>query len=306
MDLFRMRCFVCVAEQLNLTRAAQIMGITQPAMSVQMRELERECGLELLDRRHGHVSLTRSGKIVRDGFADILSMYESTLMRARSADVGRAGLVRVGYHGSLTAFAPLFKGFTGLCPDVELRVRIAEWLQLANMLISGELDIAFIERHETELRPEIETVPFFCEEYFCAAMSASHPLASERSVTVEQLQGERVFMNGFTSASMDSMYRQLIANGLRREMFRMTDSVDDSIAMAASGMGVATMPRFLAMPGNPSVVWVPVRNVNFACEIVVAYRRDTFDSNVMALADYCRRPDVLLALRSAWPAPMEG
>lgn len=301
-----MRCFVCVANQLNLTRAADIMGVTQPAMSVQMRELERETGLELLDRSHGRLSLTRSGAIVRDGFADILSMYESTLMRARGASVGRAGVLKVGYHGALTAFAPLFREFGAANPDVELRVRVAEWLQLANMVVSGELDIAFIERHETDIRPELESAPFFRETYFCAAMGASHPLAHEGSVSVAQVQGERVFMNGFSSASMDSMYRQLIANGLRRETFRMTESVDDSIAMVASGGGIATMPRFLAMPGNPAVTWVPVRDTDFVCDIVVAWRRGNDNPNVAALARHCQRPEVLEELRAAWPAPMEG
>ena len=306
MDLFRMRCFVCVAKQLNLTRAAEIMGVTQPAMSIQMRELERETGLELLDRSHGRLSLTRSGQIVRDGFADILSMYESTLMRARGASVGRAGVLKVGYHGALTAFAPLFRGFGTANPDIELRVRVAEWLQLANMVVSGELDIAFIEKHETDIRPELETTPFFTEAYFCAAMSVTHPLAHEASVSVPQVQDERVYMNGFSSTSMDAMYRQLIANGLRREMFRMTESVDDAIAMVASGGGIATMPRFLAMPGNPAVTWVPVHGTDFACDIVIAWRRGNDNPNVAALAEYCQRPEVLPELRAAWPAPMEG
>ena len=126
-----MRCFVSVAEHLNLTRAAEEVGVSQPAMSVQMRELERETGLELLLREKGRVSLTEQGTVMLEGFRRILSVYDESFARARSVHGGRASLVRIGYHGALTAFAALFQGLREEQPRLDVRVRVAEWQQLA-------------------------------------------------------------------------------------------------------------------------------------------------------------------------------
>lgn len=299
-----MRCFVSVAEHLNLTRAAEEVGVSQPAMSVQMRELERETGLELLLREKGRVSLTEQGTVMLEGFRRILSVYDESLARARSVHGGSASLVRIGYHGALTAFAALFQGLREEQPRLDVRVRVAEWQQLAEMVASGALDAALVEVHETDLRPELATVPFFTERYFCAAMSSGHPLAGRASVTVQDLQDDAVYMNGHRSASMDSMYRQLVANGLRREQIKMTESVDDAIAMVASGMGMATMPRFLAIAGNPALTWLPVSGLDFTCEIVVAWRASNPNPGLRAFVEYCGRPEVVERLRGSWPAPL--
>ena len=302
MDLFRMRCFVLVAEQLNLTRAAQLAGITQPAMSLQMRELERETGLSLLSREKHRIALTDAGRTVYEGFVDILSLYETTMGRARAGSLtgGKTGLVRTGYHGSLTAFSTLYQGFAAAEPKIEVTVRVAEWLQLTNMAVSGELDVVFTERHETDLRPELQTAPLFTEDFFCVAVSTGHPLARQASVTVGQLQDEHLLMSGYKSTSIDAMYHQLVSNGFRRERIRIVEDVDSAIAMAAAGLGLATMPRFLAIPQNPSVTWVPVTGLTFACEIVAAWRRDSTNPHVKAFVDYCAQPRVIEELRASW------
>lgn len=305
MDLFRMRCFIAVTKQLNLTRAAEVMGITQPAMSVQMRELERETGLRLIERSKGHIAITDAGKEVADGFRAILSLYDDTMAHARSAGRGKVDRIRTGYHGSLTAFAPLYQGFRRLHPQLETMVRIAEWRQLAEMVVSGELDVAFVERHEAEARPALSLRPFLTEHYFCAAVCADSPLARAPSLTIDQINGETILMNGFDSPSMDSMLHQLIANGIPRDHIRLTDTVDDAIAMAASGLGVATMPRFLAMAGNPSVTWVPIRGLRFVCDIVAIWRANSMRAALEAFITYSMRSDVIENMRATWPAAME-
>ena len=297
-----MRCFVSVADTLNWTRAAEALGVTQPAMSVQMRELERETGLGLLDRSGGRIRLTPAGQIVRDGFVDILSLYDSVVTRARDAQRGAKprGTVRVGYHGATTIATPLFREFRRLNPGIGVGMRVAEWLQLTNMVISGELDAAVVERHETEVHPELRTIPLFTETFFCVAISTSNPLSQEAAISVGQLMGQHVIMSGYRSASMDSMYRQLLANGLRREQIELVDDVDSQIAMAASDMGMAARPRFLAQRGNADVRWVPVVGVDFSCEMVATWRSDNASPCLRLFLDFLSEPGVIDRLRSTW------
>ncbi len=302
MDLFRMRCFVSVATHLNLTRAAGECGITQPAMSVQMREIERECGVQLLTREHGRIGLTDAGAMMRDCFASMLDLYESSLSRVRGAISKTSGKLRVGFHGAHTAFAPLFQGFHELHPDIDVSVRVAEWLQLTNMVASGDLDAAVVEVHETQLRPELSSMPLVRVDEFCVAVSSSDPIASCSSVDVERVEGRTLLMSGYSSSSMDAMYRMLLAEGLKKERIRLTEDVDGAIAMAASGMGVAPMPMFLAIPGNPSVRWVPVNCHVFHCDLVLVYREDKASPLLSEFLKYCGRPGISEGLRAHWAA----
>lgn len=305
MDLFRMQCFLSAAEKLNFTQAAGEVGITQSAMSVQMRELEKEVGAKLFLREKGRMTLTDAGREAREGFADILGMYDRTLRRIRRAGAGGSHAIKTGYHGALTAFSPLYRSFHDAHPDIETSVRIAEWDVLADMLLSGELDVAFVERHEVEIRPGLDWRPFIDEPYFCVAMHCDHPLASSSSLTVEQLAGERILMSGYRSVSMDWMYRQLLTNGISRELITFVDNAEAEIAMSSAGAGLAAMPRFLAMPGNPSVTWVPVRCDEYSCSILVAWRRGDERPELACFVDHCLKPDVVAQNRASWPAGLE-
>ena len=82
MDLFRMRCYVSVAENQSLSRAAREQFITQPAMTAQMNALEKELGVKLLDRGR-HTVLTPAGETVLNRFRSILDAYDQAVYEAR-------------------------------------------------------------------------------------------------------------------------------------------------------------------------------------------------------------------------------
>jgi DNA-binding transcriptional LysR family regulator len=304
MDLFRMQCFVYVAEQLNLTRAAEIAGISQPAMSVQMRELEREMGASLLNRDRGRISLTEAGKIAYEGFSQILEMNRDVERRIRnctSAGSKGRGLVRVGYHGSATAFSSAFRELRESDAPYDVSIKVGQWSQLVSMVIAGQLDVAFVERHEIKGHPELDSRPMFNEDFFCVAVSRESPLANETELTIDQLSDKTVFMSGYASAGMAFMSLQLEETGISRDHIRFVDDNDAEIAMAASGLGVAAMPRFLASPGNTSVKWIPVRcKTGFSCPIDATWRRDTTNPYVLSLVDFCGNKDRIDRMRSSW------
>lgn len=76
--------------------------------------------------------------------------------------------------------------------------------------------------------------------------------------------------------------------------------LDRLIAMAASDMGVATMPSFLAQQGNADVRWVPVTGTSFSCEIVAAWRPDSASPCLRLFLDFLARPGVMDRMRATW------
>ena len=146
MDSFRMECFLKAAELGNLTKAAERMSITQPAMSFQIRELEKELQVTLFERAHGGVVLTEAGRLLRDGFVRILDSYHRLIENARACAYGKQRLT-IGYHGPVNwAGLHRFIGdFSRRHPEIDVAVLQQQWRELADYLEFGAVDLAFLE-----------------------------------------------------------------------------------------------------------------------------------------------------------------
>lgn len=144
MELRQLRYFVTVAEELHFGRAAERLNIVQPAVSQQVARLERELGLQLLDRSSRHVRLTGDGeRMLREARA-VLSAADQASEVAASLASGRSGLLRIGTAPGLRA--RLERGLTTLraqTPDLAIQLSSGTTAEYLTALRSGELDIAF-------------------------------------------------------------------------------------------------------------------------------------------------------------------
>lgn len=243
MDSFRMECFLKAAELGNLTKAAERMSITQPAMSFQIRELEKELQVTLFERAHGGVVLTEAGRLLRDGFVRILDSYHRLLENARACVYGKRRLT-IGYHGPVD-WAGLHRFIGDFCrrhPEIDVAVLQQQWRELADYLEFGAVDLAFLETSELKNRPGLAAAPLFREET-SFALAPTHRLAQRASVRVEDLAGETILMNNHPSDSMSEIVDHLYRSGIPRERFRFFDQLDLTLAMAAAGQGLASIPR---------------------------------------------------------------
>ena len=242
MDLFRMECFLKAAELGSLTRAAERMRITQPAMSFQIRELEKEVQLTLFERAHGGVVLTEAGRVMRDGFMRILDSYYQLLDNARACTCGKRRLT-IGFHGPIdwAGTNRFVAAFSERHPEIDVAVLQQQWRELADYLEFGALDLAFLETSELKNRRALAAVPLF-RENTSFAVAASHRLAGRGSVRIEDLAGETILMNNHPSDCMTEIIDHLYRSGLAPEAFRFFDQPDTTLAMAAAAQGLASIP----------------------------------------------------------------
>ena len=98
MDFYRIECFLAAAETGSMTKAAEKMCVTQPAISFQIRELERELQITLFSRESSGIRLTEAGKIMQTGFLHMMDSYRRLLDKALSCQYGKVRLT-IGYHG---------------------------------------------------------------------------------------------------------------------------------------------------------------------------------------------------------------
>ena len=242
MDTFRIECFLKAAELGNMTKAAERMNVTQPAMSFQIRELERELQLSLFERERSGIRLTEAGKVMRDGLVRIMDNYHRLLANARACAVGKQRLT-IGYHGIVNwaGIHRFIAGFSGEHPDIEVAVLQQQWRELADYLEIGALDVAFLETKELKNRPALRSLPLF-QENTCFALEPTHPLANRKKVCAEDLAGETILMNNHESDCMRELIERLYRSGLPRENFRFFDQLDVTLAMAAAGQGLTSLP----------------------------------------------------------------
>ncbi|GAB5096639.1 MULTISPECIES: LysR family transcriptional regulator [unclassified Caballeronia] len=147
MELRHIRYFLAVAEELNVTRAAERLGIGQPPLSQQIHALEDEIGVRLF-RRTGHgVVLTEAGEAFAADARRILNDTRIAVENAQSAGRGEMGQLNIGFTGS-AAFNPvvsqLIRAYRQAFPNVTLTLAEGNTAQLLAYLDAGTVDVAFV------------------------------------------------------------------------------------------------------------------------------------------------------------------
>ena len=274
MDFYRMECFLTVAETGSIRKAAEKMCVTQPTMSFQIRELERELQLTLFERDYTGVRLTEAGRIIQTGFIQLLDHYRKILDRAYSLAYGR-GRIAVGYHGFINwaGIHTFMADFSRRYPDIEVSIIQQQMKELADYLELGTLDIAFVEESELRGRDSLSAVKLF-KEQTCFAIPQTHPLASKEKIVVEDLKDETILMNNHPSASMDELIRNLKKSGIRSEQFRFVEQPDIALAMTVAGQGLTSLPLSFHQDGLP-LKYVEYDTPVCRMSYMMAWRTDT-------------------------------
>ncbi|HVC31145.1 MAG TPA: LysR family transcriptional regulator, partial [Steroidobacteraceae bacterium] len=188
MELRHLRYFLAVAEELNFTRAAERLGISQPPLTQQVKALEAELGVALLDRSAYRIELTDAGRIFAAEAARILGDARSAVQAARRAATGATGRVRVGFTES-ASFNSLvtssLRRFRSGYPAVEVSLEEHPSTELIEGLRAGRLDAAFV-------RPPLPvqrglTLDLLEKEPLVAAVPTGHPLATRQQVDLGAL-----------------------------------------------------------------------------------------------------------------------
>jgi DNA-binding transcriptional LysR family regulator len=191
MDLRHLRYFVAVAEERHFTRAAERLGIKQPPLSLQIRQLEQELGTPLFRRLTRGVELTEPGTLLLDEARQILEQVERTKANVRNRARGETGHIRVGFAGA-TYFQPRVPGlvqtYRRRYPGVVLSPVQSNTPHLVEALRNGSVDVAFV-------RPPLGdgeglTVHPLVQEPMRIVLPSKHPQARKRSVSLASLAHE--------------------------------------------------------------------------------------------------------------------
>ncbi|MGW4528688.1 LysR family transcriptional regulator [Amycolatopsis sp. NPDC004378] len=258
-DLHQLECFIVVAEELHVGRAAARLHITQPPLTRRIARLERTLGVRLFERTPTGLLLTEPGTVLLERAHQLVQLAENAVERTRRADDGQIGQFVVGYFGStiFDAVPRLLRGFLAVRPDVALTLQRAAKNVQADALRDGRMHIGFSRyyREEPGLRVRrIRTEPLF------AALPARHPLLDTGELRVADLRAQDlvVFPAAPRPGFADEVTGLCSRAGFTARVVREAEDVVTALAYVACAGLVAIVPRSATTIALPGLVYLPL------------------------------------------------
>lgn len=279
-ELRQVQYFVVVARQRSFSRAAEAIGVAQPALSQQMKRLEQELGVELLDRSSRPVTLTEAGVAFLARAERMLA--EANLAREEMREFAGVGSGRVVF-GVLTSLArrwlpPLLARFQQTHPSIGLVLREETTEELLRLLGLGELDLALLHAvpglYTGDSAHRGIVMERLFDEDLVLITAVDHHLATRRSVDLRSLRDEAWVMRARASGLAHTVTTSTAAEGFTPVVTVECSTASTVRSLVSAGLGISVVPRQAAEVAGPPVAVLRLRPPMPTHPVTVAWRSD--------------------------------
>jgi DNA-binding transcriptional LysR family regulator len=304
MELRQIRSFLSIAETLHFGRTSEVIHLSQPALSLQIRALEDEIGVRLFERNRRKTSLTAAGVAFREEASQALLGLDQAVRKAKLAANGKLGILRIGFISTAgNEIVPtIVRQFRERNADVEFSLRNILTIDQIQMLEAGSLDIGFL-RLPIPAHSGLEVVTVH-REPFVFVVPSSHKLAKRKRIRLREASGEDFVMyeRAYAPGFHDLIFGMLRDAGIIPNVRQAAGEMPTLISLVDSGTGVAILPASTVKRSVASVVACEIADKIPMSEIGIAVRKgnrapvvDNFRS--LALQELGRERSALFANR---------
>jgi DNA-binding transcriptional LysR family regulator len=287
MELRHLRYFVAVAEDLSFTKAAEKLRLAQPSLTRQVRNLEDEMGVRLLDRTNNRVALTEEGRRFLFDSRKLLAMCAESVAAVQRMSRGENSQLDIGYVANIHyGLLPATLGaFRKLCPGVALNLFDMSSAEQFEALEGRKIDLGFVG-----LRPARSGHDMLSEcvahDTILVALPAHHPLAKKAKIKLAELAPQ--FFIGMSARTHPGAREWLLEicrdAGFAGRILQEADGEPTAIRFVADGLGVAFIPEQVAGMPHEGVALRPL-TPPLLRESTIAWRADNPSKPLM---DYIR------------------
>ncbi|WP_199616693.1 selenium metabolism-associated LysR family transcriptional regulator [Paenibacillus alkalitolerans] len=271
-----LKIFVTVAEQSNFSRAAQLLHLSQPGVSLHIRNLENELGVRLLHRSPKQVKLTEAGTVLYERAKQILSLYEDAKQEIHLLRDTVTGTLNIGASFTIGEYVlpGLIAEFANQYPQVDIRVSIGNTEETEQAVRENALDFGLVEGGV--LHPDVLMEPFMEDEMVVIA-PPDHPLSSMKNAGVDSLD-EQVWVfreNGSGTRSFSDRLIQSAALHIKRAyVFNSSQGVKEAVA---AGLGIAVLSRWVVRKDidRGELIEVNLKETDLNREFSIIQRKDS-------------------------------
>jgi DNA-binding transcriptional LysR family regulator len=256
-DVRQLECFIAVAEERNIGRAAARLHMTQPPLTRRISRLEREIGARLFTRALTGMELTGAGLVLLERAYRIVELSKNAVDRTRLADAGQAGALSVGYFGSMIydLVPRLLRQFLTPRPHVTVVIERAAKDMQAEAIRDGRMHLGFSRQYPRE--PDLAVRHIIAEPLF-AAVPDNHALASRAEIRLADLHSEALVL--FPSAPRpsfaDEVTRMLLRAGSPARIAAEASDVITALTYVSVARLFAVVPKSATNVALPGVAYV--------------------------------------------------
>ncbi|TWT11543.1 LysR substrate-binding domain-containing protein [Reyranella sp. CPCC 100927] len=277
MELRHLRYFVAVAEELSFTRAAERLHIAQPPLSQQIRQLEEELGVTLLQRGARPIGLTDAGQVLLARSRTILADLAAAVDETRRTGRGLTGKLSIGFAGSaMYVFLPdVINAYREACPNVELALHEMLASEIAEALQDRRIDVGFAR---PQLPPHARVAQkLLLEEPYLAALPQRHGLARRRRVALADLADEPFVL--YPSNPGPSVTERIVAacqaSGFTPRIVQEVMHLQTAVSLVAARVGISLVPQAAARGhARRGVTFIPLSPPAPTAPLTVVWRED--------------------------------
>jgi len=279
-DLRQLRYFVAVAEELSFTRAALRLHLSQPPLSQQIKALEQDLGVRLLERTKRQVALTEAGRVFLEQARQILAKAAEARSQVVAVAAGYSGQLRLAYTASVSfhpALPQTLLRYGQIAPNVRLQLHEMYTEPQFAALLAEELDVGFVRSdpaHAQDARRLRITV--IDREPLLLALPSGHPLAGRHSLRLSEV-AEDAFVSQPRELAA-TLYNRLVTlatqAGFQPSIVQHAHQINGLLALVAAGLGLALVPASMRTVRLAGVSYVAVEDSDAYMLLAVASRAD--------------------------------
>ena len=275
MDVRGLEVFLSVAKHLNYTRAGEEINLSQPSVSVRIRQLENDLGVKLFEQLGKKVALTEAGRMLVPHARRVIAAIEDAKQSIDELQGLQRGSLRIGASTTpgMYLIPKTVAHFKDRYPRIEIHLGIRDTQQIEAGVISNEFDFGFVGGHLAG--DEVAVVPWVTDELILI-ISPKHPLARKKLVNAKDLQKEKLILRETGSATRAAIISHLQKSDLRVEPIMEMENPESVKKAVQSGLGIAFISKFAVETElkAKTLVALRVRDLDIHRELKIVYRKD--------------------------------
>lgn len=284
----QLRSFVALAEELNFTRAARRMNITQPPFSHQIAQLEESLGVKLFERSSRRVELTDAGRLFLRDIRDVLDRLDKAVGQVRLVEEGVSGYIEVGLAGA-HFYGPMpriIAHYNRCFPNIAILLNEMRPVEQIHALLEHKIDLSISRSPQDS--STLRSV-FLWPDPVVVAMPQGHPLAQrDRLNPADMVSEPMIMLRRETSPIAQQWYEHCVLLNPDARFVQFVEDVPAQISLVATGLGIAIVPLSTTEVFD-NIEVRPLDNSGISMDVYGVFRKDMNKPQLNVLLRECRK-----------------